>query len=90
MHILPLLVSSHISFKEGFLSGTVLSAIAGKLGFIVAALSNGRSAEAATKGIQPAFLVGFRGGSVMGLIVVGSAVLGVSAVLMVVGFSIFA
>ncbi len=75
----------NIAMAVSYICGTVLSAIAGKLGLIVAALSNGRSAEAATKGIKPAFLVGFRGGSVMGLIVVGSAVLGVSAVLMVVG-----
>ena len=68
-----------------YICGTVLSAIAGKLGLIVASLSNGRSAEAAVKGIKPAFLVGFRGGSVMGLIVVGCAVLGVSVVLWIVG-----
>lgn len=67
-----------------YVGGTVLSAIAGKLGLIVASLSNGRSAEAAAKDIKPAFLVGFRGGSVMGLIVVGSAVLGVSVVLAIV------
>ncbi len=69
----------------GYIGGTVLSAIAGKLGLVVASLSNGRSAEAAAKGIKPAFLVGFRGGSVMGLIVVGCAVLGVSAMLWLVG-----
>ncbi len=69
----------------GYIGGTVLSAIAGKLGLVVASLSNGRSAEAAAKDIKPAFLVGFRGGSVMGLIVVGGAVLGVAGMLMLVG-----
>jgi len=67
-----------------YICGTILSAIAGKLGLIVASLSNGRSAEAAKNGIKPAFLIGFRGGSVMGLIVVGTAVLGVSVVLWIV------
>ena len=75
----------NIAMAVAYIGGTVLSAIAGKLGLIVASLSNGRSAEAAAKDIKPAFLVGFRGGSVMGLIVVGCAVLGVSIVLWIVG-----
>ena len=74
----------NIAMAVSYICGTVLSAIAGKLGLVVASLSNGRSAEAAKKGIKPAFLIGFRGGSVMGLLVVGCAVLGVSAVLLVV------
>lgn len=74
----------NIAMAVSYICGTVLSAIAGKLGLVVASLSNGRSAEAANKGIKPAFLIGFRGGSVMGLIVVGCAVLGVSVVLWVV------
>ena len=74
----------NIAMAVAYIGGTVLSAIAGKLGLVVASLSNGRSAEAAAKDIKPAFLVGFRGGSVMGLIVVGSAVLGVSVVLAIV------
>ncbi len=78
-------VWKNIAMAVSYICGTVLSAIAGKLGLIVASLSNGRSAEAATKGIKPAFLVGFRGGSVMGLIVVGCAILGVSVVLWIVG-----
>ncbi len=68
-----------------YIAGTVLSAIAGKIGILVASLSNGRSAEAAQKGIKPAFLVGFRGGAVMGLLVVGFALFGVAAVLWIVG-----
>ena len=68
-----------------YIAGAVLSAIAGKIGVLVASLSNGRSAEAAQHGIKPAFLIGFRGGAVMGLLVVGCSLLGVSAVLMIVG-----
>ncbi len=68
-----------------YIAGTVLSAIAGKIGIMVAGLSNGRCAEGAQKGIKPAFLIGFRGGAVMGLIVVGCSLFGVAAVLMLVG-----
>ncbi|MBO5403084.1 MAG: sodium-translocating pyrophosphatase [Clostridia bacterium] len=74
----------NVAMAISYVGGTVLSAIAGKLGLVVASLSNGRSAEAAKKGIKPAFLIGFRGGSVMGLLVVGFAVLGVAAVLAIV------
>ena len=65
-----------------YFAGTVLSAIAGKIGIFVSTISNTRSAEAAQKGIRPAFLVGFRGGAVMGLAVVGTSLLGVAAVLL--------
>ena len=75
----------NVSMAIAYLFGTALSAVAGKIGVFVASLSNGRTAEAAQKGIKPAFLIGFRGGAVMGLIVVGCALLGVAAVLMVVG-----
>ncbi len=75
----------NISMAVAYLIGTVLSAIAGKIGILVATLSNARSAEAAQKGIKPAFLVGFRGGAVMGLLVVGCSLLGVAAVLLVTG-----
>ncbi len=76
---------SNVGMAVSYIAGTVLSAIAGKIGIMVASLSNGRSAEAAKKGIKPAFLIGFRGGAVMGLIVVGCSLLGVAAVLMIVG-----
>ncbi len=78
-------VWKNVAMAVSYICGTALSAVAGKLGLIVASLSNGRSAEAAKKGIKPAFLIGFRGGSVMGLIVVGCAILGVSVVLWIVG-----
>ena len=75
----------NVSMALAYIAGTVLSAIAGKIGVLVASLSNGRSAEAAQHGIKPSFLIGFRGGAVMGLLVVGCSLLGVSAVLMLVG-----
>ena len=78
-------VLSNLSMALAYIAGTVLSAIAGKIGILVATLSNGRTAESATKGLKSAFLVGFRGGAVMGLLVVGCSLLGVTAVLMLTG-----
>ena len=80
-------IVDNIAMTLAYLAGTVLSAIAGKIGILVATLSNGRTAEAAQKGIKPAFLIGFRGGAVMGLLVVGCSLLGVAAVLMITGNS---
>ena len=78
-------ILSNLSMVLAYIAGTVLSAIAGKIGILVATLSNGRTAESATKGIKSAFLVGFRGGAVMGLLVVGCSLFGVAAVLMITG-----
>ncbi|MFA6840388.1 MAG: sodium-translocating pyrophosphatase [Sphaerochaetaceae bacterium] len=75
----------NIAMALSYLAGTVLSAIAGKIGIMVATLSNSRTAESAQKGLKPAFLVGFRGGAVMGLLVVGCSLFGVAAVLMITG-----
>ena len=77
----------NVGMTLAYIAGTVLSAIAGKIGILVATSSNGRAAEAAQKGIQPAFMVGFRGGAVMGLAVVGFSLLGVAAVLLLAGDS---
>ena len=77
----------NISMAVAYIAGTVLSAIAGKIGILVATLSNGRAAEGAQKGLKPAFLIGFRGGAVMGLLVVGCSLFGVAAVLMLTGDS---
>ena len=75
----------NLAMAIAYLAGTALSAIAGKIGIMVATLSNSRAAEGAQKGIKPAFLIGFRGGAVMGLLVVGCSLFGVAAVLMIVG-----
>ena len=77
----------NLGMALSYIAGTILSAIAGKIGILVATASNGRAAEAAQKGIKPAFMVGFRGGSVMGLAVVGFSLLGVAAVLLLTGDS---
>ena len=80
-------ILSNLSMALSYLAGTALSALAGKIGILVATHANGRSAEAARHGIKPAFLVGFRGGAVMGLAVVGFSLFGVAAVLLIVGDS---
>ena len=76
-------IISNISMMIAYLAGTFLSAIAGKIGILVATQANSRAAEGAQKGLKPAFLIGFRGGAVMGLAVVGFSLLGVMAVLMI-------
>lgn len=76
-------IISNISMMIAYLAGTILSAIAGKIGILVATQANSRAAEGAQKGLKPAFLIGFRGGAVMGLAVVGFSLLGVMAVLMI-------
>jgi len=68
-----------------YLFGTVFSAIAGKVGIYVASLANARTAEAARHGIKPAFRIAFRGGAVMGLLVVGACLLGVMGVMLLIG-----
>lgn len=78
-------ITNNVSMAIAYLIGTALSAVAGKIGILVATLSNGRAAEGAQKGIKPAFLIGFRGGAVMGLLVVGCSLLGVAAVLWITG-----
>ena len=70
-----------------YLFGTGLSAFAGVIGITVSTIANVKAAEAATKGIRPAFMAGFRGGAVMGMAVVGSSLLGVTLVYMLTGDS---
>jgi K(+)-stimulated pyrophosphate-energized sodium pump len=79
--------SENLSMALAYLMGTALSAVAGKIGILVATHANSRTAEATRHGIKPAFLIGFRGGSIMGLTVVGFSLLGVAAVLLLTGDS---
>lgn len=66
-----------------YIAGSVFSGMAGKIGIKVATIANVRCAQAAVKGIKPSFMVGFKGGAVMGMAVVGASLLGVTIVMIV-------
>ncbi|MDR0221036.1 MAG: sodium/proton-translocating pyrophosphatase, partial [Lachnospiraceae bacterium] len=72
-------ISLNVEMVIAYIVGTIFSGIAGVIGMRVATVANVKTAEAAAKGgIGASFLAGFRGGSVMGMAVVGAVLLGVS------------
>ncbi len=70
----------NISLALAYVFGSLSSALAGYFGMDVALKANVRTANAARKGLNKAFPISFRGGAVMGLSVVGLALLGISIV----------
>jgi len=63
-----------------YMFGSFCSALAGYLGLNVATKANAKVANAAQSGLNKAFPIGFRGGAVMGLSVVGVGLLGITIV----------
>ena len=88
--IIALVIFAIIYFTLGFLSavafllGSLLSAAAGFIGMSIAVRTNVRCAQAAKKGLSEALSVGFRGGSVTGLMVAGLALLSVTLVFYII------
>jgi len=70
----------NLSLAVAYIFGAFCSALAGFFGMDVATRANAKAANAAKEGLNKAFTIGFRGGAVMGLSVVGFSLLGVSIV----------
>ena len=75
----------NVAMVLAYTFGSSCSALAGVLGLNVATKANAKVAQGAKEGLNRAFSVGFRGGAVMGLSVVGLGLLGVSIVYWLTG-----
>ena len=86
--VMSLLLSIFLGVKVGltYVFGTLCSGLAGVIGMEIAVKANVRTANAAKNGgLSAAFPIAFRGGAVMGLMVVGLALFGISIIYWLTG-----
>jgi K(+)-stimulated pyrophosphate-energized sodium pump len=78
--VLALVITFAINWQTGvlYIVGAGCSALAGYVGMSVSVRANVRTAQAATRGLDAALQLAFRGGAVTGLFVVGLGLLGVA------------
>ena len=74
-----------IQMALAFIGGALCSAVAGYMGMGIAVEANVRTATAAKDSLKKAFKLSFYAGSVMGLAMVGLAVLGMSIIFIITG-----
>ena len=86
--VMAVLLSVFLNVKVAitYVFGTLCSGLAGIVGMEIAVKANVRTANAAKEGgLMAAFPIAFRGGAVMGLMVVGIALFGISVIYWLTG-----